>query len=237
MYRKGAQDAKKSRIFAKLGREITVSVKLGGGGDVVTNSRLRLAIAMARAQSMPKDNIDRAIKRGMPGNEGVDYEEMRYEGIGVCQVSFIVEALTDNRNRTASEIKTIFSKNGGALSAVTFNFEHLGYLEYPQEVGDYEAVFEKSVDAGAQDCMLLEGKYGIFCSVDRLGMLREAFVKHYGDPPLCRFIWRPLNVVSLEEDQEMLFFKFLDALEDHEDVQHVYSNVFLGDGVPSMTGA
>jgi YebC/PmpR family DNA-binding regulatory protein len=236
MYRKGAQDAKRSKLFTKLAKEITVSVKVGGS-DATSNPRLRAAIAEARKNSMPKDNVDRAIKRALGGDNAADYEEVRYEGMGPGNVSIIVEALTDNRNRTASNVRAAFNKLGGSLTPVTFNFERVGYLSFKAEVGDAEAILEAAIDAGASDVESSDESHDVFCEVDDFNDVRAALEAALGEPDSARLDWRPLNRVDVDEEQGRTLFKLLDTLEDDDDVQRVIANFDISDEVMERLSA
>lgn len=236
MYRKGAQDAKRSKLFTKLAKEITVSVKVGGS-DASSNPRLRAAIAEARKNSMPKDNVDRAIKRALGGDNAADYEEVRYEGMGPGNVSIIVEALTDNRNRTASNVRAAFNKLGGSLTPVTFNFERVGYLSFKADVGDAETILEAAIDAGASDVESSDESHDVFCEVDDFNDVRAALEAALGEPDSARLDWRPLNRVDVDEEQGRTLFKLLDTLEDDDDVQRVIANFEISDEVMERLSA
>lgn len=227
MYRKGAQDKLRAKVFSKLAREITVAVKTGGG-DVSSNPRLRLAIQNARSENMPKDNIERAIAKGTQGTDTTNYEEVRYEGFGPGKVSVIVEALTDNRARTAPSLRAAFSKNGGALGetgSVTFNFERIGYIEYPLAVGTADAIFEAGLEAGASDVVTTEEAHEITCAPEDLSSVRESLESQLGTPNAARLDWKPLvqkEVTDLETAQKL--FKFINILNEDDDVQRVITN-------------
>lgn len=227
MYRKGAQDKLRAKVFSKLAREITVAVKTGGG-DVSSNPRLRLAIQNARSENMPKDNIERAIAKGTQGTDTTNYEEVRYEGFGPGKVSVIVEALTDNRARTAPSLRAAFSKNGGALGetgSVTFNFERIGYIEYPVAVGTADAIFEAGLEAGASDVVTTEETHEITCAPEDLSSVRESLESQLGTPNAARLDWKPLvqkEVTDLETAQKL--FKFINILNEDDDVQRVITN-------------
>jgi YebC/PmpR family DNA-binding regulatory protein len=226
MYRKGVQDAKRAKMFAKIAREIMVSVR-SGLPDANFNSRLRSALTAARAANMPKDNIDRAIKKALGGDDGVHYEEVRYEGYGPGGTALIVEGLTDNRNRTASDVRSAFTKFGGNLAetgSVSFMFNHCGWLVYSSTIAAYDTVFESVLDAGADDVEQGEHGYEITCSLDAFGTVRDFLAKKYGEPQEARILWRPINVASCNESDASTFLKLIDLLEDNDDVQNVYSN-------------
>ncbi|TDI59934.1 MAG: YebC/PmpR family DNA-binding transcriptional regulator [Alphaproteobacteria bacterium] len=232
MYRKGAQDAKRSKLFSKLSREITVAAKMGGE-DLDSNHRLRGAVQAAKSQSMPKDNITRAIKRASSG-EGDNYEEVQYEGYGPGGVSIIVEGLTDNRNRTASEVRVAFSKNGGNMGetgSVSYQFDHVGMMKYPADVGTADEVFEAALEAGAEDIESTDEGHEVFCPLEEFGSIRSALEKSLGEPDVARLIWKPQNTVEVDEDQARTLLNLLDVLEDDDDVQHVFANFEVSDEV------
>ena len=232
MHRKGAQDAKRARIFTKLGREITVAAKLGMP-DPDHNPRLRAAVAAARTQQMPKDNIERAIKRAL-GNDAENYEEIRYEGFGPGGVALIVEALTDNRNRTASDVRAIFSKNGGnmgASGAVSHQFDRVGLITYPASAGSAEAVFEAALEAGADDVASSEDGHEIYTAMDALHEVAKALEDTLGEPETAKLDWRPQLTVTVGEDDARQLMKLIDALEDNDDVQTVSGNYDVPDEV------
>ena len=234
MYRKGAQDAKKAKVFAKLARDITIAAK-SGMPEPDKNPRLRLAIAAARAESMPKDNIERAIAKATQAAGGDDYTSMRYEGFGPGKVAVIVECLTDNKNRTAGNVRTIFGKRGGAMGesgSVTFNFERIGFIQYPLAAAEADAMFEAALEAGANDVASDEEHHDIETLPDDLNAVTEALEAKYGTPAASRLDWKPLvkvDVTDLETAQK--FLDFVDALEDDDDVQHVYHNAEFSEEV------
>jgi YebC/PmpR family DNA-binding regulatory protein len=225
MYRKGAQDKKRSAMFSKLAREITVAAK-SGLPDPDANPRLRAAVTAARAQSMPKDNIQRAIDKAS-GGEAENYEEVRYEGFGPGGVSLVVEALTDNRNRTATNVRTAFSKNGGNLGAsgsVTHGFARLGLIEYPPSAGDSDKVFEAAIEAGAEDVESDEDGHQIWTGIDDLHAVARSLEGALGEAESVKLAWRPQNSVEVgAEDAEQLL-KLVDSLEEDDDVQTVWGN-------------
>jgi len=238
MYRKGAQDAKRSKLFAKLAKEITVAAKLGGE-DASANPRLRSAIAAAKAQSMPKDNIERAISRAS-GGDAENYEEIQYEGFGPGGVSVIVEALTDNRNRTASEVRSKFSKNGGNLGetgSVSYLFDRVGMIHYPADVASAEDVFEAALEAGADDCESSEEGHDITCAPDAFSSVRDGLEEKLGEAESARLGWKPQTMVSVDEEQAQTLFKMLGALEDDDDVQTVYANYEVPEDVMERLSA
>jgi YebC/PmpR family DNA-binding regulatory protein len=225
MYRKGAQDKKRSALFSKLSREITVAAKMGLP-DPEANARLRAAVIAARAQSMPKDNIQRAIDKAA-GNEAENYEEIRYEGFGPGGVALIVEALTDNRNRTATNVRTIFSKNGGNLGAsgsVSHGFERLGLIEYPASAGDSDKVLEAAIEAGADDVESDEEGHRIWTSIESLHEVAKALEPMLGEGEGAKLAWRPSTEVEVRGDEAQQLLKLMDALEDDDDVQTVWGN-------------
>lgn len=225
MYRKGAQDKKRSALFAKLSREITVSAKTGSP-DPAANNRLRIAIANARAQNMPKDNIERAIKKAQ-GGDMENYDEVRYEGFGPGGVSLIIDSLTDNRNRTAGEIRSAFSKSGGNLGemgSVSYQFDRMGEIVYPAEAGSAEAVFEAALEAGADDVASDDETHEIYCAPEDLNTVAEALNQTLGEPKSTKLIWKPQTTIALDEEQARQLMKLLDVLDDNDDVQDVYGN-------------
>jgi len=232
MYRKGAQDKKRSAMFSKLSREITVAAKMGLP-DPEANARLRAAIIAARAQSMPKDNIERAISKAAAAG-GEDYEELRYEGFGPGGVALIVETLTDNRNRTATNMRTIFSKNGGNLGAsgsVSHGFQRLGLIAYPAAAGDTDRIFEAAIEAGAEDVESDEDGHEIWTAQDDLHGVARALEAALGAPESVKLAWRPqLSVTVGTGDAEQLL-RLIDALDDDDDVQTVWGNYEVPDEV------
>ncbi len=232
MHRKGAQDKKRSAMFSKLSRELTVAAKMGAP-DPDMNPRLRAAVLAAKAQSMPKDNIQRAIDKSSAG-EGENYEEVRYEGFGPGGVSLIVEALTDNRNRTATNVRTIFSKNGGNLGAsgsVSHGFSRLGLITYPASAGDAEKVFEAAIEAGAEDVESDEEGHQIWTAQEDLHEVAKALEGSLGAPETTKLAWRPQTPVEVDGDDAGQLVKLIDALEDDDDVQTVWGNYEVSDEV------
>ncbi|HSR72949.1 MAG TPA: YebC/PmpR family DNA-binding transcriptional regulator [Kiloniellales bacterium] len=233
MYRKGAQDKKRAKMFAKHIREIMVAAR-AGLPDPDKNPRLRAAMAAARAVNMPKDNIDRAIKRVAGGEDATDYEEVRYEGYGPGGVAVIVEALTDNRNRTASDVRAAFSKHGGSLgetNSVAFMFDRKGVIRFDTEVGTPEAVFEAAVEAGAENVESDTDGHEVTCSPDDFSAVRDTLAERFGDPREAHLAWRPQTTVEIGEHEADTLFKLLDALEDNDDVQRVASNFEISDEI------
>ena len=232
MHRKGAQDKKRSAMFSKLSREITVAAKMGAP-DPDMNPRLRLAVNNAKAQSMPKDNIQRAIDKAS-ANEGDDYEEVRYDGYGPGGVALIVEALTDNRNRTATNVRTAFSKNGGNLGAsgaVAHGFERLGMIEYPASIGDEEKVLEAAIEAGADDVESSEDGHVIWTQMEALHEVSSALEKALGEAENVKLAWKPNITVDCDEGTAQTLLKLVDALDDDDDVQTVWGNYEISDEV------
>lgn len=233
MHRKGAQDAKRARIFAKIAREIMVAAR-SGLPDPGSNPRLRAALASARSANMPKDNVDRALKRAIGGEDGTVYEEVRYEGYGPGGVAVIVESLTDNRNRTASEVRSYFNKYGGNLGesgSVSFCFERLGVLEFDIGKFNFDQVFEAAVEARADNVETISDVLEVTCSLDAFAAVRDHLIENLGDPLQAKIIWRPLNTVECNEDTAKTLIKLIDALEDNDDVQNVYANFEVSDEI------
>ncbi|MDP9414776.1 MAG: YebC/PmpR family DNA-binding transcriptional regulator [Pseudomonadota bacterium] len=232
MHRKGAQDKKRSAMFSKLSREITVAAKMGTP-DPDMNPRLRAAVNAAKAQSMPKDNIQRAIDKAS-GGDAENYEELRYEGFGPGGVSLIVEALTDNRNRTATNVRTIFSKNGGNLGAsgsVSHGFERLGLITYPASVGSADDVFEAAIEAGAEDVASTADGHEIWTAQDDLHEVAKMLEKSLGAPESTKLAWRPQTPVEVGAQDAESLLKLIDALDDDDDVQTVWGNYEVPDAV------
>lgn len=233
MYRKGAQDAKRGKLFTKLIRELTVAAR-SGLPDPSTNPRLRAAISAARAANMPKENIDRAIKRAAGGDESAHYEEIRYEGFGPAGVAVIVEALTDNRKRTASEIRAAFSKHGGSLgetNSVSFMFDHVGMIVFDREVASNEDIFEAAVEAGADNVESYPSGHEIICAPDDFSTVRDTLADRFGDPREGRLTWKARSTISIDEEGAQSVLKLLDVLEDNDDVQQVAANFEIADDV------
>lgn len=232
MYRKGAQDAKRSRLFSKLAREITTAAK-AGNSDPAFNPRLRAVIATAKAASMPKDNIERALKKA-EGNDGENYEEIRYEGFGPGGVALIVEALTDNRNRTATDVRTAFAKNGGNVGSsgsVAHGFDRLGLITYPAGAGTAESVFEAALEAGAEDVDSSDDTHEIWTAPDALHEVAKALEARLGEAAGAKLAWRPRTWAEIGVEDARQLLKMLDALEDSDDVQAVYGNHDIPDEV------
>ncbi|MBQ1500847.1 MAG: YebC/PmpR family DNA-binding transcriptional regulator [Sphingomonas sp.] len=237
MHRKGAQDKKRSSMFSKLSREITVAAKMGLP-DPDMNPRLRAAIAAAKAQSMPKDNIQRSIDKASKG-DGENYEEIRYEGFGPGGVSLIIEALTDNRNRTATNVRTAVSKNGGNLGtagSVSHGFDRMGLITYPAKAGDAEKVFEAALEAGAEDVASSEEGHEIWTAQDALHEVARALEPVLGEAEGAKLAWRPQTMVDVGEEDAAKLFKLIDALDDDDDVQTVWGNYEVSDEVMEKLG-
>lgn len=238
MHRKGKSDAVRSKVFSKLAREITVAAKLGVP-DPAFNARLRLAVTNARSQSMPKDNIERAIKKAS-GADSENYEEIRYEGYGPGGVAVIVEALTDNRNRTASNVRSTFSKNGGALgetNSVGFMFDRVGEIVYPASVGDADKVMEAAIEAGADDVESDEDGHWIYTSFESMNEVSAALEKTLGEAESTKFIFKPQNNVPVDAEKGETLLKLISILEDDDDVQNVYSNFEMDDETAAKLGS
>jgi YebC/PmpR family DNA-binding regulatory protein len=236
-HRKGAQDKKRSAQFSKLSREITVAAKMGMP-DPDMNPRLRLAVNAAKAQSMPKDNIQRAIDKAA-GGDAESYDEMRYEGYGPGGVAIIVEALTDNRNRTATNVRTAFNKNGGNLGAsgaVNHGFDRMGLITYPINAGDADSVFEAALEAGAEDVESSEDEHSIWTAMDSLHEVAKALEATLGEAESAKLAWKPQVLVEVDEANAATLLKMIDALEDDDDVQTVWGNFDVSDEVMAKLG-
>ncbi len=230
MHRKGRQDARRSKVFSKLSKEITVAAKMGDP-DPDKNPRLRLAVRAAKAESMPKDNIERAIKKAM-GGEGDAYEEIRYEGFGPGGVGVIVEAMTDNRNRTASDVRTIFTKNGGNMGengSVAFMFDRVGRIAYAASVATEDVMMEAAIEAGADDVSIGDEEHEVYCQFESLAEVAQALEDRFGEAATAGPYWRPQNQIAVEGDSAEKLMKLLDALDDNDDVQNVYANFDVSD--------
>jgi YebC/PmpR family DNA-binding regulatory protein len=230
MHRKGRADAARSKLFSKLSREITVAAK-GGLPDPNMNPRLRLAVNNAKAESLPKDVIDRAIKKSQMGDADT-YDEIRYEGFGPGGVGIIVEALTDNRNRAAANVRAIFTKNGGALGetgSVSFMFDRMGQITYPAKVGTEDSVMEAAIEAGAEDVESDDETHVIWTAFEDLNGVIDALTAALGDPKSTAIVWRPKSLTPVEGDGVATLMKMIDALDDEDDVQNVYANFDISD--------
>ncbi len=231
-HRKGRQDAARSKLFSKLAKEITVAAKMGDP-DPDKNPRLRLAVKEAKSQSVPKDVIDRAIKKAV-GGDAENYDEIRYEGYGPNGVAVIVEAMTDNRNRTASTVRSTFSKNGGNLGetgSVSFMFERKGEVTYPADAGDHDTVFEAALEAGAEDVESSEDGHIIYCADTDLNEVASVLEEALGESDSTKLIWKPVTTTEMDLDGMQKLMKLIDALEDDDDVQRVTANFEVSDEV------
>jgi YebC/PmpR family DNA-binding regulatory protein len=232
MHKKGRQDAIRSKLFSKLAREITVAAKLGLP-DPTMNARLRAAVIAARAENMPKDNIERAIKKAS-GGEAENYDEVRYEGYAPGGVAVIVEALTDNRNRTAGEVRSNFSKAGGSLAetgAVSFLFDRVGLIVYGRKVASDDAMLEAAIEAGADDVLSDDETHEIVTSMETLREAQKALEAKFGEPQKAAIVWRPQNTIAVDDEAGERVLKLVDALEENDDVQNVYANFEVSDSL------
>ncbi len=232
MHRKGKQDAARAKAFTKLAREITVAVK-EGGPDPAMNSRLRLAVQSARSENMPKDNIERAIKKATGGDTG-SYDPIRYEGYGAGGVAVIVEALTDNRNRTGAAVRAAFSKHGGNLGttgAVSHMFDHVGEITYALEAGSADKVLEAAIEAGAEDVVSDDSGHLVICSFEDLSSVSIALEAALGEPKSVKAVWRATLSTSVDEERASSILNLIAALEDDDDVQSVYANFEVSDEI------
>jgi len=237
MHRKGRQDAVRAKLFSKLGREITVAAK-AGLPDPDMNPRLRLAVAAAKAQSMPKDNIQRAINKAS-GGDSENYEEVRYEGYGPGGVAIIVEALTDNRNRTASAVRSYFTKSGGArgeTGSVAFMFNRVGEIVYPAKAGSADKVLEAAIEAGAEDCESGDESHVVTCAFEDLNEVSKALEASLGEPESVKAVFRPNVSTALDEEKATSLMKLLDALDEDDDVQNVHGNYEISEEVMAKLG-
>jgi len=238
MHKKGRADKARSKLFSKLAREITVAAKLGMP-DPAFNPRLRAAILAARAENMPKDNIERAIKKSQ-GSESENYDQIRYEGYAPGGVAVIVEALTDNRNRTAGEVRSIFTKAGGNLAetgAVSFMFDHVGVVEYETNKADADTMLEAAIEAGADDVISNEDGHQIFTATDSLAEVSKALEAKFGEPRKSAMMWKPQNTIAVDDEAGEKILKLMDALDDSEDVQNVYANFEISDALMQRMSA
>lgn len=232
MHKKGKQDKIRSKIFSKLAREITVAAKMGLP-DPAMNPRLRLAVLAARAENMPKDNIQRAISKAS-GGDGENYDEIRYEGYGPGGTAVIVEVMTDNRNRTASDVRSYFTKSGGNMAetgAVSFMFDRVGLIEFEGKVGSADDVLEAAIEAGADDVVSGEESHEIYCEQTSLNEVTKALEARFGEPKKSKLIWKPQNLITVDDEAGEKLVKLMDMLEEHDDVQHVYSNFEISDAL------
>ncbi len=239
MYRKGAQDAKRSKIFTKLIREITVAAR-SGLGDPELNPRLRMATTAARTANMPKETIERAIKRGTGADGGGILEEIRYEGYAPGGVAMIVEALTDNLNRTAAEVRAAFQKHGGNLGesgSVLFLFDRVGLIQYAPEATSPEEMFEVALEAGADDCESSASGHEVACAPEALAEIREKLARRLGEPMRAGLSWKPQTTVAIDGENSVSLFKLLEVLDDNDDVQQVCANFEIPDRILEQLGA
>ncbi|MGO8915176.1 MAG: YebC/PmpR family DNA-binding transcriptional regulator [Stellaceae bacterium] len=239
MYRKGAQDKKRAKIFTKIIRELTTAAR-SGLPDANANPRLRAAITAAKEANMPKDTVERAIKRGAGTDDGENYTEVRYEGYGPGGVAVIVEALTDNRNRTASDVRTAFTKAGGSLgesNSVSFLFDRLGQVTYPAAAASADAIFDAAAEAGADNVDSGPEEHVVTGAPEALNELRDALERRFGPPSSARLVWKPKTLAPVEGAAAEALFKLLESLEDSDDVQSVYANFEVSDDVLARLSA
>ena len=232
MHKKGKQDAIRSKLFSKLAREITVAAKMGLP-DPNMNARLRAAVLAAKAENMPKDNIERAIKKAS-GADAENYDEVRYEGYALGGVAVIIEGLTDNRNRTAGEVRSYFTKAGGALAetgAVSFMFDRVGLIEFDKKVASEDAMMEAGIEAGADDVVTTEETHEIITTVESLRDVAKALEEKFGDSRKAALVWRPQNTIKVDDEAGEKILKLVNALEDNDDVQNVYANFEISDAL------
>jgi YebC/PmpR family DNA-binding regulatory protein len=239
MYRKGAQDKKRAKVFTKIIRELTTAAR-SGLPDPAANPRLRAAVLAARQANMPKDTVERAIKRGAGGGADEAYEEVRYEGYGPGGVAVIIEALTDNRNRTASEVRAAFTKVGGALgetNSVSFMFDRMGEISYPAAAAGADEMFEAVIEAAADNVESDDEQHLVICAPEDLNTVRDALENRFGPASLARLAWRPKTTAQIDEETATSLFKLLETLEDSDDVQNVYANFEVAEDVMARLGA
>ena len=238
MHRKGRQDKVRSKLFSKLAREITVAAKLGLP-DPDMNPRLRAAMLAARAENMPKDNMERAIKKAL-GGDAENYDEVRYEGYGPGGVAVIVEALTDNRNRTASDVRATFTKSGGNLAetgAVSFMFDRVGVVEFDAKAASADAMLDAAIEAGAEDVVSSENGHEIYTSQDSLRDVAKALEAKFGEPRKAALTWKPQNTIAIDDEQGEKLLRLMTTLEEHDDVQNVYANFEVSDALVARMSA
>jgi YebC/PmpR family DNA-binding regulatory protein len=238
MHRKGRQDKVRSKLFSKLAREITTAAKLGLP-DPAMNARLRAAIIAARAENMPKDGIERAIKKAS-GNDTENYEDIRYEGYGPGGVAVIVEALTDNRNRTAGDVRAAFTKSGGNMAetgAVSFMFDHVGVVEFEAGVANADQMLEAAIDAGAEDVVSNDNGHEVYTSVESLREVAKALEATFGEPRKAALVWRPQNTIAVDDETGEKLLRLVGVLDDHDDVQNVYANFEVSDALVAKMSA
>lgn len=233
-HRKGAQDKKRAKIFNRRSKEITVAVKMGGSDDPDMNPRLRLAISAARSDNMPNDRIKRAIQSGTGTGDGADYEEIRYDGYGPGGIAIIVECLTDNRNRSASEVRTSFSRNGGTMGetgSLSFMFEHVGNIVFAADKASEDDMFEAAVEAGADNVDSDGETHDITTNRDDFATVLDALEAKYGEPQSSGLIWKPNDLVSVDAEKAETVMNLMEALDDLDDVQNVYANFDIADDI------
>jgi YebC/PmpR family DNA-binding regulatory protein len=238
MHKKGRADKARSKLFGKLAREITVAAKLGMP-DPAFNPRLRAAIIAARAENMPKDNIERAVKKAS-GSDTENYDAIRYEGYAPGGVAVIIEALTDNHNRTAGEVRAIFTKNGGNLAttgAVSFMFDHVGVVEFDAKAASADAMLDAAIEAGAEDVTSNADGHQVFTTAESLNEVAKALETKFGEPRKAALLWKPQNTVALDDDSGEKVLKLIEALDDSEDVQNVYANFEVSDALVQKMSA
>mgnify|MGYP005811550827 CR=1 FL=1 len=237
MHKKGKQDAIRSKLFSKLAREITVAAKMGLP-DPAMNARLRSAVIAARAENMPKDNIERAIKKAS-GADAENYDEVRYEGYAPGGVAVIIEALTDNRNRTAGEVRSYFTKAGGSLAetgAVSFMFDHVGTIEYDAKVASEDQMMEAAIEAGADDVVSTADGHEIITSLEGLRDVAQALEAKFGEPRKVGLVWKPQNTIAVDDEAGEKILRLVGSLEDNDDVQNVYANFEVSDALVAKLG-
>jgi YebC/PmpR family DNA-binding regulatory protein len=238
MHRKGRQDKAKSKLFSKLAREITTAAKMGLP-DPTMNARLRAAIIAARAENMPKDAIERAIKKSQ-GNDAESYEDTRYEGYGPGGVAVIVEVLTDNRNRTAGDVRAAFTKAGGNLAetgAVSFMFDHVGVVEYDATVASGDAMLDAAIEAGADDVVSGEGGHEVYTASDALAEVAKSLEQKFGEPRKAALVWKPKMTTAVDDEKGEKLLGLLETLNEHDDVQNVYANFEMSDALVQKLSA
>jgi YebC/PmpR family DNA-binding regulatory protein len=238
MHRKGRQDAVKSKLFSKLAREITVAAKLGMP-DPAMNPRLRAAVLAARAENMSRDSIDRAIKKAQ-GGDAEAYDEIRYEGYGPGGIAVIVEVLTDNRNRTASDVRSYFTKTGGNLAetgAVSFMFDHVGAIEFDAKVASADTMLEAAIEAGADDVVSSETGHEVYAAQESFANVAKALEARFGEPRKAGLVWKPQNTIAVDDEKGEKMFKLMELLNEHDDVQNVYANFEVSDALMAKMSA
>jgi YebC/PmpR family DNA-binding regulatory protein len=238
MHRKGRQDAVKSKLFSKLAREITVAAKLGIP-DPAMNPRLRAAVLAARAENMSRDSIDRAIKKAQ-GGDAEAYDEIRYEGYGPGGIAVIVEVLTDNRNRTASDVRSYFTKTGGNLAetgAVSFMFDHVGAIEFDAKVASADTMLEAAIEAGADDVVSSETGHEVYAAQESFANVAKALEARFGEPRKAGLVWKPQNTIAVDDEKGEKMFKLMELLNEHDDVQNVYANFEVSDALMAKISA